>query len=72
VVLVGVPVEPGARGHGKGRHHHGRAAIPVFGALVFGALVFGALVFGALVFGALSGSRHNMAAYALGPRVPRA
>ena len=56
MVFVGVPVEPGAGGHGKGRYHHGRA----------GALVFGALVFGALVFGALSGSRHNMAAYALG------
>jgi hypothetical protein len=62
VVFVGVPVEPGAGGHGKGRYHHGRA----------GALVFGALVFGALVFGALSGSRHNMAAYVLGPRAPRA
>jgi hypothetical protein len=67
VVFVGVPVEPGAGGHGKGRYHHGRA-----GSLVFGALVFGALVFGALVFGALSGSRHNMAAYVLGPRAPRA
>ena len=62
MVFVGVPVEPGAGGHGKGRYHHGRA----------GALVFGALVFGALVFGALSGSRHNMAAYVLGPRAPRA
>jgi hypothetical protein len=62
VVFVSVPVEPGAGGHGKGRYHHGRA----------GALVFGALVFGALVFGALSGSRHNMAAYVLGPRAPRA
>jgi hypothetical protein len=62
VVFVGVPVEPGAGGHGKGRYHHGRA----------GSLVFGALVFGALVFGALSGSRHNMAAYVLGPRAPRA
>jgi hypothetical protein len=62
VVFVGVPVEPGAGGHGKGRYHHGRAGFPVFGALVFGALVFGAL----------SGSRHNMAAYVLGPRAPRA
>ena len=62
MVFVGVPVEPGTGGHGKGRYHHGRAGFPVFGALVFGALVFGAL----------SGSRHNMAAYVLGPRAPRA
>jgi len=64
VVFVGVPVEPGARGHGKGRYHYGRAAFLV------GALVSGALVSGALVSGALSGSRHNMAAYALGRWAP--
>jgi hypothetical protein len=69
VVFVGVPVEPGARGHGKGRYHYGRAAFLV-GALVSGALVSGALVSGALVSGALSGSRHNMAAYALGRWAP--
>ena len=57
MVFVGVPVEPGAGGHRKGRYHHGRAAF---------------LDFGALVSGALSGSRHNMAAYVLGPRAPRA
>ena len=64
MVFVGVPVEPGARGHGKGRYHYGRAAFLV------GALVSGALVSGALVSGALSGSRHNMAAYALGRWAP--
>jgi hypothetical protein len=57
MVFVGVPVEPGAGGHRKGRYHHGRAAF---------------LDFGALVSGALSGSRHNMAAYPLGPQAPRA
>ena len=52
VVLVGVPVEAGARGHGEVRHEDGCA-------LVFAAVR------------SLSGSRHNMAAYALPPGAPR-
>ena len=50
MVLMGVPVEAGARGHGERRHEDGgRRRVPVASGVRI-----------------LSGSRHNMAAYALG------
>ena len=50
MVHVGVPVESGARGHGEGGHEDGGRRRV--------PVVSGV--------GILSGSRHNMAAYALG------
>jgi hypothetical protein len=52
VVFVGMPVEPGTRGHGEVRHEDGTSGI-------FAAVR------------SLTGSRHNMAAYALPPGGPR-
>ncbi len=69
VVLVDVPVEARARGHGEGRHDDGGSSAGVSG--VFAVLgVLGILVVFVVRPRTMSGSRHNMAAYALGRRGP--
>jgi hypothetical protein len=63
VVLVDVPVEARARGHGEGGHDDSGGSAGV-------TRVFGVLGVWPARPRTMSGSRHNMAAYALGGRRP--